>query len=194
MTDSEFWKDLARQFREHIGSVSLSWIPSRQPRGSRFDFSLNLHYGATRATEMALRALCLQAGIRLDPSASNPTISWLTKMTTHVAADVQIIRDLASVSAQACSDLQMLVLQAEHDSRKASTIPSGPASTSEHIEQLRIEAGLTQQDLADLVGVDIRNVQHHLANTHKPSKLTLARYEREFSNLLRRKIVITKTP
>lgn len=73
-----------------------------------------------------------------------------------------------------------------------SPVPS--LSIGRQIEAFRVEANVTQEKLAELVGIDVRNVQRHLAGASEPSKLNLARYEREFTKLLKRQTVISKTP
>jgi hypothetical protein len=67
-----------------------------------------------------------------------------------------------------------------------------PPSIAEQVESLRNEADVTQEKLAELIGIDVRNVQRHLAGA-TPQSRTLARYERVFSKLMNRQVVIKKT-
>lgn len=62
------------------------------------------------------------------------------------------------------------------------------------IECLRIEADITQLKLCELVKLDPRTVQRHLAGTTVPSSRIVYRYEKLFSMLLKRQVVISKLP
>ena len=84
----------------------------------------------------------------------------------------------------------------ERPERLPARQPTGLAATSigEQIEALRIEADISQEKLAELVHIDIRNVQRHLANVTTPNDRNISRYQRAFHKLMNRQIVITKTP
>jgi hypothetical protein len=81
---------------------------------------------------------------------------------------------------------------------KPSTIPDTPAKKPDtlgaQINRLREECRLTEEELAEKVDMDIRSVQRHLANEVIPYARNLLVYERVFSKLLNRQIVIRKMP
>jgi DNA-binding XRE family transcriptional regulator len=63
-----------------------------------------------------------------------------------------------------------------------------------HIESLRIEADVTQNRLAELVGLDLRTVQRHCTGDTTPNPRYIKRYERAFSKLLNRQVVVGQMP
>lgn len=79
------------------------------------------------------------------------------------------------------------------DRHTAAHRPDQPA-IGKRIERLRIEADITQMKLCELVNLDPRTVQRHLAGATVPSSRIVYRYERLFSMLLKRQIVISKLP
>lgn len=104
--------------------------------------------------------------------------------------------NLRSASIRLCRMLQSEAIEAE---RTAPTIvPDKPEPQPQplykRLEALRIEADISQQQLADLLEIDIRNVQKHLAGASIPTKRNQFRYQRIFSNLLKREVVILETP
>jgi|HubBroStandDraft_6_1064221.scaffolds.fasta_scaffold04816_8 DNA-binding transcriptional regulator YiaG len=79
--------------------------------------------------------------------------------------------------------------------RKRKRKPSVPKETiAEQIQRLRKECNLTVEQLAALVGLDVRNVSRHVSGRTKPRLSSLAAYERVFSKALDRKVTIDKTP
>lgn len=70
-----------------------------------------------------------------------------------------------------------------------------PAETiAAQLQRLRVECELTEEELAEEINVDIRSVQRHLANESIPRALTIRRYEKAFSKLLKQQIVIRQMP
>jgi hypothetical protein len=67
-------------------------------------------------------------------------------------------------------------------------------TTGAQINRWRAECGLTIEGLATRMGLDTRSVQRHLADEHKPQDRHLTAYNRVFSKLLKKEIVINKTP
>ena len=70
----------------------------------------------------------------------------------------------------------------------------GQESAAEQLEKLRQESRLTIEQLAEKVGVNVRTVQRHLADDSSPYLRHLTAYERVFSKLLKRDVVIKKMP
>lgn len=62
----------------------------------------------------------------------------------------------------------------------------------EQINRLREECRLTVEELAERIGIEPRSVQRHEAGTSTPYARHLRTYEKEFSKLLNRQIVISK--
>jgi ribosome-binding protein aMBF1 (putative translation factor) len=79
-------------------------------------------------------------------------------------------------------------------SRQNSATVAFPAKVKEtigaQIKRLRVECDLTEEDLAEVMELDIRSVQRHLASETAPRALTLRKYEKAFSKLLNKQIVI----
>jgi ribosome-binding protein aMBF1 (putative translation factor) len=74
--------------------------------------------------------------------------------------------------------------------------PESPSAETiaAQLQRLRVECDLTEEELAEEIGIDIRSVQRHLASDGIPRALTLRRYERAFSKLLNKQIVIRQMP
>jgi len=66
-------------------------------------------------------------------------------------------------------------------------------TTGHEIERLRTESRITVERLAELMDLDPSTVSRHQTSDLKPSLRHLGRYDRVFSKLLGRKIVIGKT-
>ena len=71
--------------------------------------------------------------------------------------------------------------------------PPRPESVAEQLERLREESRLTVEKLAGLVKIEPRSVYRHLSGKASPRVGHIGAYERAFSKLLQRKIVISKT-
>jgi hypothetical protein len=76
---------------------------------------------------------------------------------------------------------------AQPESQKAETI-------SVQIDRLRQECRLTLEELAEKTGITTRSVQRHVAGDSDPYDRNVRAYERVFSNLLNRHVVIKKMP
>jgi hypothetical protein len=63
-------------------------------------------------------------------------------------------------------------------------------AAGQEIDRLRKEGRLTMEDLAKAINSTPRTVQRHIAGENKPLPRCVAAYERVFSMLLKRKIVI----
>jgi hypothetical protein len=71
--------------------------------------------------------------------------------------------------------------------------PPKPDSTlAGQIKKLRDECRLTTEELAENISLDTRSVQRHLAGTTQPYTRHLRAYERLFSKLLERKVVMNR--
>jgi hypothetical protein len=80
-------------------------------------------------------------------------------------------------------------------SSESVTPPIAPTETiASQIQRLRIECGLTEEQLAEEINLDIRTVQRHLASDSIPRALVLRKYEKVFSKLLNKNIVIRQMP
>jgi DNA-binding XRE family transcriptional regulator len=63
-------------------------------------------------------------------------------------------------------------------------------SIGEQIRQLREECRLTNEQLAEAVGISVRSAVRHIGSDHQPSKQHLAKYEKLFSDRLKRTVRI----
>lgn len=98
----------------------------------------------------------------------------------EVALDVR--RQKSNIAARAAKGKEPVIASSRN-------IRNGIAT---QIEALRAEARLTIEDLAHKVEVDPRSVQRHLAGHSQPYKRHLRAYERVFSKLLNRSVVINE--
>lgn len=73
-------------------------------------------------------------------------------------------------------------------------LPPKAESVGTQIQRLRVECDWTEEDLAEAVDMDIRSVQRHLASDAAPRALTIRKYEKAFSKLLKKEIVISQMP
>jgi hypothetical protein len=82
-------------------------------------------------------------------------------------------------------------------SADATTKPSSPAlkeadSVGAQISRLREECRLTVEALAEGIDVDVRSVRRHIGGQSVPYQRHIWAYEKLFSNILNRKVVINK--
>jgi hypothetical protein len=102
-------------------------------------------------------------------------------------------------------DAQRRLLEAEFlvppPQRKASIPPRSAApsvaskaadSVGAQINRLREECHLTSEELAEKINLEVRSVQRHLAGNSVPYARHLRAYERVFSKLLNRQVLIRK--
>src|ERR1017187_437152 len=73
------------------------------------------------------------------------------------------------------------------------TTPERAETIGQQIERLRIECRLSAEELAEAVALNPTNKSRHETGTSTPSLRHLGAYDRVFSRLLERKIVIYKT-
>jgi ribosome-binding protein aMBF1 (putative translation factor) len=115
------------------------------------------------------------------------------------------ISDVCEASANLCRTLERQAFQAEFEERQQPdpkprpssdlTVPSSPEETiAAQLQRLRLECDLTEEALAEQVNMDIRSVQRHLAGESVPRALSVRKYERAFSKLLNRQVVIRQVP
>ena len=76
---------------------------------------------------------------------------------------------------------------------KAEALEPGMESVGSQLTRLREECRITIEELAELVEIDRTNVYRHLAGKSIPHPRKIGAYERVFSKLLQRKVVIKKT-
>jgi DNA-binding transcriptional regulator YiaG len=78
--------------------------------------------------------------------------------------------------------------------RSRKSHPTRKETVGQQIQRLRKESNLTVDQLAEKVGLDVRNVTRHISGKTKPRLSNLAAYERLFSEALGRKVTIEKMP
>jgi predicted XRE-type DNA-binding protein len=74
--------------------------------------------------------------------------------------------------------------------RDAAQKPETPRTIGQQISALIAESKLTQEEIAENVGIDPANVSRHASGKSRPSKKTKRGYEALFSKLLKRDVVI----
>lgn len=96
-------------------------------------------------------------------------------------------------------DIRKTLSSKRERDRLSSAVPAQPEVTEQKAEsveaqlnRLRDECHLTAQELAELIDNGVRSVQRHLAGECVPYDRHIRAYEREFSKLLNRKILIKK--
>lgn len=62
------------------------------------------------------------------------------------------------------------------------------------IDQLREECRLSEQELAERVGLDPTTVSRHITEKMRPSLRAIRNYELEFNKVLKRKVFLSETP
>jgi ribosome-binding protein aMBF1 (putative translation factor) len=219
MNDSDFWRDLAAEFLSIADStavLSADWFREdtqstwtvRGPLIFQAKFGALARRGAMRLSrrerpdllEAWLEALRLNGdGFRVLGTAFQ--ISGNEKELT-IASNAGTLRNLIEVSASFCKKLESLALQAEYEGRQQSERPAPPLAPvapkpetiGEQIRRLREESHLSTEELAEKAELDTRTVQRHEAGHMKPQPRRIRTYERTFSKLLKREVVIFKTP
>jgi hypothetical protein len=77
---------------------------------------------------------------------------------------------------------------------KAPLLTPKDESVADQLRRLREESRITEEQLAENVGLNTRTVQRHLADDSIPYARHLTGYERVFSKLLKREVIIRKMP
>lgn len=212
MNDSDFWRDLAAQFlsiADNSAVLSADWFREdtestwtvRGPLIFQAKFGALARRGAMRLSHRErpdllqawLEALRLNGdGFRVLETAFR--ISGNEKGLT-IASNAGALRNLIEVSASFCKKLESLALQAEFEQTPKS-VQAPPATAREtigaQIKRSREECRLTVEELAPMVGIEPRSVQRHEADKSTPYPRHISAYERVFSKLLKRQIVISK--
>ena len=67
-------------------------------------------------------------------------------------------------------------------------------SIGQQIKARRLQCKLTQAALAELVGIDLRQLQRHEKDVAKPNDLTLSSYNRVFLELIGKEGIVIKKP
>jgi len=238
MADSDFWRNLAKEFRavDPQGFLIADW---------HFDFNVETGFppipewrlrqdGFTRSIRLEFEALARRAGPKVHPLLDSLD-GWLEAIRESGLVDTEYERAIwggsaplgsilrvCLVSADLCKQYESLALEAEriagsqHDYQgiaeqqqsqgpavetspgiKHSSIPNAePVETiAAQLRRLREESRLTIQALTEALGdIDSRSVERHLSGDAVPRIGNIGAYERVFSNVLHRKIVIVTTP
>jgi len=223
MADSNLWRDFALAFqklskdycdtsaqcRYQIGSDAVGeWaLCGSYVVNVRFDaLSRRAAVGLPNKRSSDLLIAWLEA-IRvsgIDFELARPSLGDLEDddEAGDATSSVGFIHGVCHASANLCKKLEAAALQAEFEgqgdpSRKS--VQASPASpitetVGAQINHLREECHLTAEELAEEVELDSRTVQRHLADETTPYARHLRIYERVFSKLLNRPVVICKMP
>ena len=219
MEDSAFWQDFAVQFDGLPCDLKADWqytIGSGEVGHWRL--------GGDRTQRIQFEALARRAAIRLRIRRSpDLLIAWLeairengvdfdlapffpTEMNDDgskgATYSIGSISRICDASANLCRMLESAALQAEFEENYRGEPPSTPALPSHpsgetvaaQINRLREECQLTVDDLAEKMSLDVRSVRRHLTGDTVPYDRHVWAYQRLFSKLLNREVVISKTP
>ena len=217
MADSAFWRDLAAQFQrlhDHHGVLHYNWHYIVGSGNGQWEFAGS----ASGSVRREFEALAVRAAWGIaSPGATDLLVVWFEALrrdgsgfrsTSNAIEPVQTgsIFDVCEASANLCRILERQAFQAECKERQPphpapppssalAAAPSPPEETiATQLQRLRVECDLTEEALAELVDIDIRSVQRHLASETVPRALTIRKYEKVFSKLLNRQIVIRQMP
>ncbi len=216
MAQSDEWRDLADQFRAlwRIDTdIAAIW--------NLFDDKPEPHWGLVgiNASIAQFQSLATRAGLILEENENlDPVDVWLEKLSKRGLCPREKllfpvtaswsglgfkISELCKGSGILCSELERdelirarrIGLEIPKVASDAQPLAAAGGPIWQQLEALRLEARITQDQLSELVSLDIRTVQRHLSPTgSKPSKLNLAAYQREFSKLLEKHVVIVILP
>lgn len=212
MASSDFWRDLAEQFR---------LLHKREPFLSA-DYSMfrGENHWSIGAVAPEVQALLMRAGSAVaEPSASDPLIAWLQclmhegyfqEVGSEVEAAGEKFRHIGRIpalcdrSSRLSKILEVRAIQAKFEEKQRSAMKSDPEPTeaptppqptvAEQLKALKSECRLTAEEMADALKVNLRTVQRQLAGKINPRDKQRRAYERLFSKLLKRKVIISKMP
>jgi hypothetical protein len=238
MAFSDFWRDIAIQFRTipEAFTLSAAWANFDNVGPGKWGLQ------GSKAAKYSFEALATRAGKEIaDASASDLLTAWLDKLReghfefsemgftitqdregneTSRRCHYGRIEFVCDASANFCKKLEADALRAEFDAQKqtrkitvvyahkefkdseqigevedqSEIVESETESLGAQLTRLRDECRLTIDELAVSVKIDRTNVYRHLADKSIPHPRKIGAYERVFSKILKRKIVIKKTP
>ena len=181
-TAAQEWENLANQFL----------VLSREADSFTLEADFRISAGIVKWTvrgsgnQRRWEVVAAKAGLLLVPKCTEPIEAWLTELLKE-GDWPGTIPQLALVSERRA---RLLARDALLDRTSAPDIE--PPTLSEQIEAFRVEADVSQEKLAELVDRNTRTIQRHLSGETKPSPRQIYRYEKEFSKLLNRQVVIKK--
>jgi hypothetical protein len=212
MATSEFWRDLAEKFRS---------LPNSEILGAEWDLTVGSNVkswrlvGGDEGLNGRFETLAMRAASQIANPGTRPLMFvWLEAVQASVWVMGYIrnadgtdgshhvggrIGRICEASANYCSHLEAIAIQREFEKPSVPvpilTLASPPKETiATQLQRLRLECDLTEEALAEQVNMDIRSVQRHLAGETVPRALSFSKYEKTFSKLLNRKIVIHSMP
>lgn len=217
MADSDLWREFADAFLKLAEDYCDIPAQCQHQVGSDAvgDWALCGEY----VVNVRFDALARRAAVGLpDKRSVDLLVAWLealreekpdfelsdcfgTEQNRGTAYRIITINRVCQASANLCKRFESAALQVEfeesHQSDPQKLLEAPPARPSEEtvaaqIRRLREECRLTVEELGELVNLEPRSVQRHEAGTAKPYPRYLSAYERVFSKLLNRRVVISK--
>jgi hypothetical protein len=189
----------------------LDLLKENSPRYQGGGWSESVHGGATVRSETgSINDLCLASAeycYKLETAA-------IARRDPSVAR-IEIVSANMKDRAKARAHEEYLVEKEKDELRRKDSLadapnlldgpsmPSGamnplplthPETIAEQLTRLRKESRLTVDALTNALGIDSRSVERHLAGKTTPRIGHIGAYERTFSDVLKRKVVIEKTP
>jgi len=169
MAEAQYWRDLAVRFLA---------LRKEQPDLQIFDHRLD--------------ALMREAAASSDPSSKvDMRFAWLAEIDVRRPANVISVlqlnaNDLCRISADHCNTKAALASGPSHSS------PVG--GIAHQLQELREQSGLPVEQIAAGIRRDVTTVFRHLSGKSVPEEATVRRYEKFFSKVLNKAIVIGQTP
>jgi|ERR1017187_1949211 hypothetical protein len=224
MADPEFWSNLADKFNslhDHVPEA-FQWAEWAVPEidaanawilADNYAFRMEFTILALRAARMLepnaakpvaawLDALKRHNPPSLEVVDKSRDIGVLPSEGKEIRWIAGELHNLCTASAEYCKALELgAILQAkaradlETQNEPIPTLVEPIESIAEQLRRLRLESRLTVEALTEaLGGIDQRNVERHLSGETVPRIGNIGAYERVFSNVLKRNIVIARMP
>lgn len=140
--------------------------------------------------EMQLENLAERTEIRTIQTSFQGT--WAGSLTYHATAETMQEKVHEAIEAHIQTYLHPRIEQAAIVEKQLSPKPATGETVATQISRLREECRLTIEELAERIGIEPRSIQRHESGACLPYTRHLRVYEREFSKLLNRQVVISK--
>jgi DNA-binding transcriptional regulator YiaG len=197
MADSEFWRDLALKFRTLSRQQDINGLlAAKRDEGGKWVLLGNYSY---RAQFGALAS----RGAKWLGYATDLIDAWMRALMAEHPDSLEIrpnrdVLKICGASADVCEVLEARAMESatvvKPQTLESQNPPEQAETVGEQIRRLRTECRLSGEELAEATGLDPSNVSRHETGASIPTLRHLGAYDRAFSKLLRRQILIHKTP
>ena len=184
----EFMRQLAIDARSeysHLGVPSMVGSLGHIDTATMHQFKLSDEWKVYQDALLKVAELQAQEAPERTTTAPDRIEEEFTKIRRLIPGDQAIV---PHVSAR--SEEPVTVLESNAKLSQA----ANERSIGEQISDLFDECELTVEELAELVELDPTNVSRHIQGKSIPTIKNQRRYQEQFSKVLKRKVVISKTP